>query len=88
MQMMKQYFFASRNTIKVIYVTAGIFFIIGIYMYIFGIEAIKGSLPSSGVKGRLPSSLNGKAVIILAFITALCAAALNYKRKKPADNQL
>jgi hypothetical protein len=85
---MKQDFFASRNTIKVVYVTAGIFFIIGICMYIFGIEATKGSLPNSGVKGKLPGSLNGKAVIILAFITALCAAILNYKRKKSADNQL
>lgn len=85
---MKQKRAVYKTTITVLYIAAGIFFATGMYMYIFGIEALKGAIPVAGNKGAMPGVLNGKSVIILALVTALYASILNYKRIHFKDNQL
>ena len=79
---MKQNRPISITTVTALYIAAGIFLIIGIYMYTFGIETSKGAISNAGNKGSLPNSLRGNGVIILGLVTALYASILNYKRKK------
>ena len=72
----------KKKAIKILYITAGIFLLIGIYMYKFGIVATRGPIPSGGTRGRLPDSFGGRGVIVVAFILAFYAAVLNYQLKK------
>ncbi|GAB2816738.1 hypothetical protein [Ferruginibacter profundus] len=72
----------EKRIITILYITAGIFLLVGIYMYKFGIVATREAIPGGGTRDTLPYSFNGKGLIIVGFIFALYAALLNYQRKK------